>query len=187
MSFWNWILGKKENSQAVETMQPSHELFVETAPPAEEPAPDVRRKDRRANQRPAAVHDFLQQDFYQLGYNHALQFPVQERREAALNSLRSDYRQALQKAQQTVSSEKETHEQQVLSFTGVSHVMDAQLQRRTRELESLLAQLDQQMELSVDDEGWLAPALARYNEGFVVGAMQYARDNDLLGGITGLQ
>jgi hypothetical protein len=70
---------------------------------------------------------------------------------------------------------------------GVSSVLDAQLQRRLKELEGLEDTLDKQLVLSVDDEGWIAPVIAAYNDGFQVGALEYARVNNLLGGLTSLQ
>lgn len=196
MTFMNWILGKKAAHVADHSPKVNQELFIETTAPGETkaptnghqilPEPSVQR-ERRSNQRPTAVHNFLEKDYWQQGYNHAIQFPTNDRKQSALVRIRADYRQALQQAEQLLFSEKESHEQELLRMAGISDVLDAQLQRRSKELQTLLGQISSQLELSVDDEGWVAPVLAAYNDGFVVGAMEYMRNNDLLGGVTGLK
>lgn len=195
MSLLNWILGKKEIAAVNANSGMAHDLFVETTPPstetyvsgAEDAVVNNAKKENRAMQRPTAVHDFLGKNYWQTGFDHAVQFPTNDRKQSAITRIRADYRQALQQAEQLLFSEKESHEQEVLRMAGISDVLDAQLQRRKRELESLLSKITQQLELSVDDEGWVAPVLAAYNDGFVVGAMEYMRINDLLGGLTGLK
>lgn len=189
MSFLAKLFGKKT---PLVTSAPAPEvpadLFTETRPPADTP-PDSGEGNPhklRGTFRPVGIREFLEQPFWQQGYQHALQFPVQERRESALQCIRADWRQALQRALQRIVSEKQSHEQQMLSLAGVSHVLDSQMQKRARELEDLEKALHHQLELSVDDEGWIAPALAAYNDGFQVGALEYARTNDLLGGLTSL-
>lgn len=195
MTFMNWILGKKATPVADHSPKVSQELFIDTTAPKEMPTPhgsvpsaeQAAQRDRRSMQRPTAVHNFLEKDYWQQGYNHALQFPTNDRKQSALQRIRADYRQALQQAAQVLIADKESHEQELLRMAGISDVLDAQLQRRNKELESLLAQITLQLELSIEDEGWVAPVLAAYNDGFVVGAMEYLRNNDLLGGVTGLK
>jgi hypothetical protein len=195
MTFFKWLFEKKTNTVASDSPTVSQELFVENTPPtamaadaANEPSAEpLHTRDRRIMQRPTAVHNFLERDYWQLGYNHALQFPSKDRKQSALVRIKADYQQALNQAKQVLLVEKESHEQEMLRMGGISDILDAQLQRRNRELESLLGQITHQLELSVHDEGWLAPVVAAYNDGFLVGSMEYMRNNDLLGGVTGLQ
>ena len=196
MTFINWILGKKATNVADNTPKVDQNTLVETTAPLAELAPDkaiateqepILKKERRTMQRPSAIHDFLEKNYWQFGYDHAIQFPTNDRKLSALTRIRADYRHALQQAEQLIFSEKESHEQELLRISGISDVLDAQLKRRNKELENILGQITQQLELSVDDEGWVAPVLAAYKDGFVVGTMEYLRSNDLLGGITGLK
>lgn len=191
MTFLDKLLGRKpknENlhaSTAAPTLAeaPPQELFTETLPPVEDPAPAAGRAPR-VRYRPAHISDFLSEDFWGQGYRHAQQFPSGDRRDSALKLLRANYRQVLDKAAQLVSADLEAHEQEILRFKGVSDVLDAQLTRRKSELEILLNRVDNQLELSVDDEGWLAPAIAAYSDGFKQGAMEYMQHNELLSGIS---
>jgi hypothetical protein len=187
MNILNRLFGKKkEADQTVNDIAP--ELFVDTVPPSDDMSVSTERhRETRNTFRPTVIKEFLSKDFWQLGYDHAIQFPVQERKKSALVRIRADYRQTLQQAQQTLRSEIESHGQETLRLQGVSDVLDAQLHKRANELESLDEILDKQLILSVDDEGWLAPVIAAYNDGFQVGALEYARVNDLLGGVTSLQ
>jgi hypothetical protein len=187
MNLLNKIFGTKKTTPTTSN-DISADVFVDTV------APDVSKSDSvnaetkiRGSFRPTVIKDFLSTDFWRNGYEHAIQFPVQERKNTALARIRADYRQALQQAQQLLKSEKENHIQESLRMEGVSPVLDAQLQRRLKELEGLEDTLDKQLVLSVDDEGWLAPVIAAYNDGFQVGALEYARINNLLGGLTSLQ
>lgn len=187
MNLLNKFFGTKKTT-APTSNDISADLFVDTV------APDTSKSDStntesksRSAFRPTVIKDFLSIDFWQKGYEHAIQFPVLERKNTALSRIRADYRQALQQAQQLLKSEKENHIQESLRMEGVSSVLDAQLQRRLKELEGLEDTLDKQLVLSVDDEGWIAPVIAAYNDGFQVGALEYARVNNLLGGLTSLQ
>jgi hypothetical protein len=177
---------KKEADQTVNDITP--ELFVDTVPPSEDMSGStVRHRETRNTFRPTVIKEFLSKDFWQMGYDHAIQFPVQDRKNSALARIRADYRQALQQAQQSLRSEIESHGQETLRLQGVSDVLDAQLKKRAKELESLDEILDKQLVLSVDDEGWIAPVIAAYNDGFQVGALEYVRINNLLGGVTSFQ
>ncbi|TAD85869.1 MAG: hypothetical protein EAY75_10195 [Bacteroidetes bacterium] len=142
------------------------------------------QRNTRLRQRPTVVREFLEKDYWQSGYNHALSFPSAERKQAAMHRLEVDYRFSLQRAQQLLLADTENHEQEKLQMNGISVVLDAQLEQRSRELRRLNEELALQLELSVDKEGWLAPALAAYEEGFMVGSMKYLQEKQLLGGLT---
>ena len=187
MNLLNRLFGSKKTT-AQTSNDIASDLFVDTVAPDQSTSDSTNAESKTRNSfRPTVIKDFLSTDFWRNGYEHAIQFPVQERKSSALTRIRADYRQALQQAQQLLKSEKENHIQHSLSMEGVSAVLDAQLQRRLKELEGLEETLDQQLVLSVDDEGWLAPVIAAYNDGFQVGALEYARVNNLLGGLTSLQ
>lgn len=177
---------KKEAAQPINDI--TSDLFVDTVPPSDNlSGSTAKHREMRNTFRPTVIKEFLSQDFYQLGYDHAIQFPVQDLKNSALARIRADYRQALQQAQQALRSEKESHGQEILRIQGVSDVLDAQLQKRAKELDNLDEILEKQLVLSVDDEGWLAPVIAAYNDGFQVGALEYVRINNLLGGVTSFQ
>jgi hypothetical protein len=187
MNLLNKIFGTKKTTTNTSNDITS-DLFVDTVAPDQSTPDSANAETKTRNSfRPTVIKDFLSTDFWKNGYEHAIQFPVQERKNTALARIRADYRQSLQQAQQLLKSEKENHIQESLRMEGVSSVLDAQLQRRLKELEGLEDTLDKQLVLSVDDEGWIAPVIAAYNDGFQVGALEYARVNNLLGGLTSLQ
>lgn len=162
---------------------PPSDLFTEqTAPPENNAGNNT--APQKVKYRPASVHEFLSQDFWGLGHSHALQFPSTNRRDSAIKLLCTNYRQALDKAAQIIAADLEAHEQESLHLKGISDVVDHQMARRKQELQSLLQRVSQQLELSIDHEGWLAPAIAAYQDGFTQGTMEYMQQKDLLGGIS---
>lgn len=192
MTFWEKLFGKKKkvtDTPAAPVPQPhSFDTMVATQTLQEDDDNrPVQRKMMRGTYRPTVIKNFMDQDWWTKGYNDALQFPVQERRQWAQHNIRTSFIQALQQAAMQLSAELKSHEQQALQLAGVSQVLDQQMQLRTEEIKALMALVDQQLALCVDGEGWIATVFAAYNEGFSVGALQYAKINDLLGGLTTLK
>jgi hypothetical protein len=162
-------------------LQTSTDTLVATEPTRE------KRRPQRTCWRPTAITDFLSINFWQTAYNQAMQFPNVDRRESAMKSIRAQYRQALQDALIVVEKEVADYELQKIAQQGISEVIDLQLKRRSQELDTHQQTISRQLELSIDDEGWLATVVAQYNDGFTEGSMQYLRVNDILGGITGVK
>lgn len=181
MKFLTNFFRKNKNEEQVQELIPQDQ-FIDAVPPFETEtsllAPEV-----KSDYRITIIKDYLDKDYFQLGYEDSILYPVQERKNSALKRLRADYRHVLQQAQQMLKSTIACHAQQVLSLQGVSNVLDDQLAMRTKDLELLYESLEEQQILSLDDEGWLAPVIAAYEEGFQVGALEYARTNNLIGDI----
>lgn len=153
------------------------------------PAPAAGRKVYPMSfqyQRPELVRNFLEYDWRKEGHQDALHFPSLQRRDSRLQSIIADYRHRLQSVQAQLQSQVHELEMHLLEVQGIDLVMESQIKHRMRQLQSMHTDIEKQLELSVDHEGWLVPVMIAYKDGFLTGTRQYQHEADLLGGVNTL-
>lgn len=185
MNFFDFLLGRKKNvtpdaEALIETPAVPETLFVEPQ------APKPEEKTAKVYTRPAAIRDFLERNFFQMGFDDALVQPTVQRRDSRLASIGAGFRQVLQAVQQQLLAEMDAVSLQQETVKGIDAVLDAKLILKMKSLHRMMAQVVNQSELSVDFEGWLAPAAADYRDGFLAGTKRYEEETRLLGGLDAL-
>lgn len=135
---------------------------------------------------PADIRTFLDRDYRKIGYEAALQFPHAENRLYLQKSISTEFRLVLQDVGQRVDAQIVQQEQLMMQSKGISDVLEKQIESRLQQLKSLKRTLEQQLVLSVDNEGWLAAALARLELGFLNGTLQFQRQHSILKGMNTL-
>ena len=152
MKFLTNFFRKNKNEEQVQELIPQDQ-FIDAVPPIEnETETSLLAPEVRSDYRITIIKEFLDKEYFQLGYGDSILYPVQERKSSALKRIRSDYRHVLQQAQQMLKSTMACHAQQFLSLQGVSKVLDDQLDMRTKDLELHYESFEEQKILSLDDE-----------------------------------
>lgn len=134
--------------------------------------------------RPYGIRQFLEQDYRLMGRQDALAYPTAERKQSRLKSLGANFRLVLDQAAEQVQAQIEQLRNQMILMDNVSHVLTRQQEQRLAQLEGLAEKLETQRALSVDGEGWIAPVLAAYADGFLEGCFTHQQQEEVLGGIT---
>ena len=172
-NFFKWLFGRRT--------QPQPSAENPAANPAT-PAPEAGFTYRY----PAELSAFLGRNFYRQAFDAALQFPHAENRQYLLQTVVTEYRLLLQEIDQRLNAQLVQHQQQYQQTKGLSPILDQQLQNRIDQINGLKTTLEQQLTLSVDHEGWITPALAQLEHGFLNGIMQHQQQTQLLEGLNTL-
>lgn len=135
---------------------------------------------------PADIRQFLDRDYQKIGYEAGLKFPHADNRKYLIHSITTEFRLVLDDVGQRLDAQIVEQQQLSIQTEGISDVLQRQIQQRLAQLEKLRDTITSQLELSVDNEGWLVPALARLELGFLHGTLQYQKENQLLKGINTL-
>ncbi|HSK13834.1 MAG TPA: hypothetical protein VK907_11505 [Phnomibacter sp.] len=193
MNFFQRLFGKSQNNDTALAV-PSEALFTEQTPPADdiinaafqpdpEPAPAVKGF---VYTRPTAIRAFLDMDYRNQGEQDALLNPTAEMRDSKLTALGARFRFILSHAHEQFEAQIVQLRQSIILAEGISPVVEKQQQLRLQQLLDMQQKLDHQAALSIDGEGWIAPVLADYREGFISGTMRHLRENEILDGLNTL-
>ncbi len=196
MNILSRLFGKKQNNE-IATAIPSESLFMETNAPADEiinaalhpetePQPAPVSPKGFVFTRPTDIRSFLDKDYRTMGEQDAMLNPTAEMRTHKLDAISKRFRFTIQHVDEQLVAQIKQVQQNLILMADVSPVIAKKSELRLQELQDMLEKLERQAELSVDGEGWIAPVLADYKEGFIAGAMRFQRENELLSGVNTL-
>lgn len=196
MNILSRLSGKKQNNE-IATAIPSESLFMETNAPADEiinaalhpetePQPAPVSPKGFVYTRPADIRSFLDKDYRFMGEQDAMLNPTAEMRTHKLDAISKRFRFTIQHVDEQLVAQIKQVQQNLILMADVSPIIAKKSELRLQELQDMLEKLERQAELSVDGEGWIAPVLADYKEGFIAGAMRFQRENELLSGVNTL-
>jgi len=196
MNILSRLFGKKQNNE-IATAIPSESLFMETNAPADEiinaalhpetePQPAPVSPKGFVYTRPADIRSFLDKDYRTIGEQDAMLNPTAEMRTHKLDAISKRFRFTIQHVDEQLVAQIKQVQQNLILMADVSPVIAKKSELRLKELQDMVGKLERQAELSVDGEGWIAPVLADYKEGFIAGAMRFQRENELLSGVNTL-
>lgn len=191
MNFLQRLFGPKPTTVAPSV--PSETLFTESMPPADDiintafaPEPETLETSPKGfvYTRPVAIREFTDRDYAAMGEQEALLNPNAELRDQRLDALGKKFRFVLMHVQENMEAQVQQLMQHMVMMGEVSPVVARMQQNRLQQLQDMLKKLEHQAELSVDGEGWIAPVLADYRDGFTRGTLRFLRENDILKGLN---
>jgi hypothetical protein len=168
----------QDNIDGVLTTIPSEELFINPEPPT--PIKEFSKAKE------GKIENFLKQDYM---FRGQLDGYIKHSNEALLVYKRKIKSEFLFLVDQLIQ-EKEQRKLQSLNtlvdVAGISEGVKSQLENVIRALETSIETLETQKELSVEDEGWIMPALHEYHLGFMQGLEDYLAEKELLNPCTSI-
>lgn len=172
-TFFNRLLGRSQKTTAAVTPEPVANAKQPTTGSAGYTfPPDIRQ--------------FLERDFYKTGFEGAMQFPLAENRTCLIKAITSEFRLILQDVGQRIDAQVVQQQQLKMQTRGISKILEEQIESRLEQLKGLKQTVEGQILLSIDHDGWIAPALARFEHGFLNGILKHQSQNGLLEGINTL-
>lgn len=131
------------------------------------------------------VELYLEQPFEWEGYTDGYSQPNMDLHDQKIRKIRSEFRKALDKTMDARRSDVIQLRVHIIETSGLSARMEAMLNEKVKQLESIIHELDTHKILSVEDEGMVSSAIHAYKLGFIKGVEQYQKEK-LLAGSTGL-
>lgn len=184
-NFFNRLFGR--NNKSVETdINPTLATSNINPKPADQGNMRPQVKNSVTYTYPADIRQFLDRDYFIIGFDAAMQYPHAENKQYLHRTISAEYRLILQDVAQRMDAQIAEQERLNIRTQGISAILEKEIQSRILQLNSLKQSLEGQLILSIDNEGWIAPSLARFELGFLNGILQYHQKNDLLGGINTL-
>ncbi len=167
---------EKLHTAVEESIDPA--VFVDANDPSIEPVVSEVKSSSRLDK-------FLRVDYEWYGYADGYANPSNDFLDKKLRSLRSEFRLVLDRNLDELRSRAAEGRLYLVSISGMPGKMEEEIKEKIHQLEVAIHALQNQKELSIDDEGMVASAIHRYSIGFTKGVNQYQREK-FLGGSTGL-
>lgn len=165
-------------AEASEQHQPiiNRDLFVE------DNEPELKDQPKKVSN---PIEAFLDQNFEWQGYNDGYAHPEAEYLHNKLSLLHAEFRLAIDKGLDFRRMEVGDLNLHLIKTSGISKRMEAQLQEKIKQHETIIHELDVQKIISLESDGMIAPAIHAYRLGFIKGLEKYQQEK-LFAGSTGL-
>ena len=162
----------------VETLQeniPPFDLFIDN----EVPQPEQHVAAETQNK----ITIFLNRNYHSLGRNDGYEYHSQETLEVGMKKIRAEFQLIIDQSIQEKFGSRLQMKNLIVDVTNVSDDAKQKLENTVEELNSSLALLQKQKELSAENEGWVMNAVHNYHQGFVQGLNDYITGENLLNSI----
>lgn len=162
--------------------QDKTKAYIERSLFIEEEKPNTAEETKSQNN---PLEDYLEQKFEWIGYNDGYSYPDADYMNSKLKVLRSDFRLAVDKIMDAKRVEVGQLRLHLIKTTGISKILEMQINERIKQIEIQIHELDTQKILSIEGEGIVSSSLHSYRLGFIKGIEHYQHEK-LLASSTGL-
>lgn len=145
----------------------SEDLFVDNQ------APGTQSRDVQPHDVPSRVSMFLDQDYEMLGFTDGYNLHSGEVLQQKVKTMKAAFRMALEQDIDHARNRILQLRESVIEVELVSAEQKAKLEMYIDHLNDNIGRLQQQMELSALDEGWIMGAVHPYRKGFSTGVEEY--------------
>ena len=154
---------------------PQVDLFIEN----EVPQPEKQVPAETQNK----ITVFLNRNYHSMGTNDGYEYHSQETLEVGKKKIRAEFQLIIDQSIQEKFGSRLQMKNLIVEVTKVSDDARQKLENTVEELNSSLALLQKQKELSAENEGWVMNAVHSYHQGFVQGLNDYITGENLLNSI----
>jgi hypothetical protein len=157
---------------------PPIDLFIDNEVPQPEPqiAPETQNK----------ITVFLSRNYHSMGTNDGYEYHSQETLEVGKKKIRAEFQLIIDHSIQEKFGSRLQMRNLIVDVTKVSDDARQKLENTVEELNSSLALLQKQKELSAENEGWVMNAVHSYHQGFVQGLNDYITGENLLNSVKNI-
>ena len=154
---------------------PPIDLFID------QEVPQPERKS--VNESHSLITIFLNRNYHSIGINDGYEYHSQETLEIGKKKIRAEFQLIIDQSIQEKFSSRLQMRNLIVDVANVSDDAKHKLENTVEELNSSLALLQKQKELSAESEGWVMNAVHSYHQGFVQGLNDYISGENLLNSI----
>jgi hypothetical protein len=148
------------------------DLFVDNNPPTVESHEDSEIKSK--------IAEFLNINFESMGLRDGYEFGTQELLDNKIKKIKSDFLMIIEEMIDDKKLAIIKLENQKISIGGISLTIVQQLDVVIVETKNSIGNLEKQLELSVDDEGWVMNAIHPFKDGFIRGLLSKTQETNFL-------
>lgn len=169
----NWlksILSRKALNKVSSTLNESNieipqSLFLDNQSPVLETHEEMHKEN--------ALEDFLNQDYFNMGYEAGFQYHSSEVLEHTIRKFKSQYILLIDMFIDEKSSEMGALKIHKAEIEELSPKTLKQIDSKLIDLEKLISKITEQKELTVEDEGWIMVPVNIFRLGFIQGLEKY--------------
>jgi len=174
--------GKTDTAEtAIETPVTVADQQTDTAPPMElfidNEAPQT---EQNVEQLQSRVTNFLNRNYHSMGIQDGYEYHTNGTLETAQKKIRSEFQLIIDQTIQEKLAIRLQLKNMVVDVNKISDDAKQKLENTIEELEASLTTLQQQKELSAENEGWVMNAIHSYQQGFIQGVNQWTMTEQLL-------
>lgn len=156
---------------------PPLELFIDNNPPR------PREIDEQVQSK---VTIFLSRNYHSIGINDGYEYHSHETLEMAKRKLKAEFQLTIDQSIQEKLASRLQLKNIVVDVNRISDEANQKLENIIEELNTSLAILQKQKELSAESEGWVMNAIHSYHQGFVQGLNDWLAGEHLLASIKNI-
>lgn len=125
--------------------------------------------------------EFLEKDFYSMGYNHGYDYPASNIRDSALAKIKSDLLLILEKEIDELNREIINLEIKAININGIYENAAALAEKNIAGKRELILKLNEEKEQCNNGKGLVLSALNNYRSGFEKGFYNYTQESKFTG------
>ena len=191
MSIFKYLFGNKGKTEATETAVAEPGTVVEpqtdTVPPIDLFIDNEAPQPKQTIEQPQSrVTVFLSRNYHSNGIHDGYEYHSQETLETAKKKIRAEFQLIIDQAIQEKLASRLQLKNMIVDVKKISDDARQKLENTIEELESSLAILQSQKELSAENEGWVMNAIHSYQQGFVQGLNDWLSGEQLLNSIKNI-
>lgn len=192
MNWFTKIFSNRQNERTATPGQPSglqqatHQTFAPSVTAdlfVDNQAPEAERE--AAKESIGMIRAFLEQDFFGTGYKDGYNYHSTDMMNNRIKAIKAGFRFKLDQFIEDKRIELLQLRTHNIEFEGLSERMTKRIEAVEEDQRLMIARLEREKELSVEDEGWIMKPIHEYRDGFLRGAEAYTGEK-LLAGSTGL-
>lgn len=126
---------------------------------------------------------FLNRNYHSMGTNDGYEYHSHETLEVGKKKIRAEFQLIIDQSIQEKFGSRLQMKNLIVDVSKISDDAKQKLENTVEELNSSLALLQKQKELSAENEGWVMNAVHNYHQGFVQGLNDYLTGEHLLNSI----
>lgn len=154
---------------------PPVDLFIDT----EVPQPEQQLLEETQNK----ITIFINRNYHSMGTNDGYEYHSQDTLEVGKKKISAEFQLIIDKSIQEKFGSRLQIKNLIVDVTNVSDGARQKLENTVEELNSSLALLQKQKELSAENKGWVMNAVHSYHQGFIQGLNDYINGENLLNSI----
>ena len=129
---------------------------------------------------------FLERNYHSMGINDGYEYHSHETLEMGKKKIRAEFQLIIDQTIQEKSERRLQLRMLIVNVEKIAEETKRNLELTIEELNSSIALLQKQKELSAENEGWVMNAIHSYHQGFVQGLSDYIAGENLLNSIKNI-
>ncbi|HCI58077.1 MAG: hypothetical protein JST71_11745 [Bacteroidetes bacterium] len=129
---------------------------------------------------------FLERNYHSMGINDGYEYHSHETLEMGKKKIRAEFQLIVDQTIQEKSERRLQLRMLIVNVEKIAEETKRNLELTIEELNSSIALLQKQKELSAENEGWVMNAIHSYHQGFVQGLSDYIAGENLLNSIKNI-